>query len=144
MALELLKAWAPLGVIILVWIGFAIYVARLRGRIPEVPAELGGPPDSLTIARTRGYVAILRRFTVLVDGAAVGKIGPGEVKHFSVNPGPHTVAMKIDWCGSPNVAIEKKLGENVPLRCGVKLDDWRCVYAPFFRPRQCLYVSNDG
>jgi len=121
-----------------------IYAVRKQRNLPDAPTMLTGPDNALTIARAKNGTAILRRFTVLIDGAEVGRIGPGEVRHFPLQTGTHTIAVKIDWCTSPAVTVEKLESENLPLRCGIRFDDWRCIVVPFTRPREYVHVFNDG
>ena len=54
----------------------------------------------LTVSRDSGYADRIRKYRVLVDGTEVGRLGDGESLTVEVQPGPHTVQAKIDWCGS--------------------------------------------
>jgi hypothetical protein len=58
----------------------------------------------------------MRDFKIFIDGQQVGDIGNGETKEFSVAVGKHNVIAKIDWCSSPDVAIEIKDNETKELR----------------------------
>lgn len=39
----------------------------------------------------------LRQYVVNIDGRKVGAIGAGETREFRVNPGAHTVRLRLDW-----------------------------------------------
>lgn len=60
--------------------------------------------------RARAYIA-------MVDGRAIGKVGNGEVFEAVVEPGRHSVRMKVDWTGSRVVDIEVQRGAVVELVC---------------------------
>ena len=145
MVTETIVAWAPLLVVLTVWIAFAIYASRKQRRLASVAAaDRRGPIDAVSIVRGADPTAILRRYKVLLDGSSVGTIGAGEVKHFSVAPGRHTISVKIDWCESAPFAVEKSANANLVLRCGAKFNDWRCWVMPFIQPRQYIYLTHDG
>ena len=55
---------------------------------------------TMRISRGSGYSDYLRAYTVLLDGSKIGELANGETRDFSVAPGPHTISLKIDWCGS--------------------------------------------
>ena len=129
--------WTPL-LIALVWAAIMIWVLNRLRRIPELPARLSGPADAITIGRPKQYSAMLRQLVVLIDGNVAGPIAPGEIRHFPVAPGSHTVTVKMDWCTARPLQIEKAVDRNVALRCGVKSN-----IAAFFRPSDYAYVSND-
>jgi hypothetical protein len=137
-------AWAPLAVLLI--IGVAVYLfARFRLRaLPNVPSVLVGPADAITIAREKNYNAVLRTFKVLIDGVVVGEIGVGEVKNFRTGAGRHTVAVKIDWCTSRPLSVQKKEHANLPLRCGATYEGLRALFTAFVKTRDYVYVRSDG
>ena len=116
-----------------------IWALRTLKTVPDLPATISGPLGAITAARAKEYSASLREFIILIDGVAVGRLGPGQIKHFPVKAGPHTVATKIDWCTSAPFEVEKRPNENLVLRCGV-----RSNFAAFYRPQTYAYVRNDG
>ena len=64
-----------------------------------------------------GGVDLFRRYRVLIDGNEVGRIGRGERQAFEVDPGPHQVRLKIDWCWSEPVDLQVAEGDEVALVC---------------------------
>ena len=113
--------------------------ARQVAAHPRAPCAAARPGDAITVGRAKQYSALLRKLTILIDGAPVGRIGPGEIRHFAVAPGRHAVTVKIDWCTAAPLQIEKRARENVAIRCGVKAN-----VAAFFRPGDYAYVSMDA
>ena len=130
--------WTPTLILVLVWAAIMAWALNKLRRMPALPAQLSGPPDAITIGRAKQYSAMLRQLVVLIDGKAAGRVGPGEIRHFPVAPGNHTVSVKLDWCTARPVQLEKAPDRNVALRCGVKSN-----VAAFFRPRDYAYVSMD-
>ena len=57
----------------------------------------------------------LRSYRVIVDGNDVGRIRAGEAWEYDVSPGHHTIRLRIDWTGSPSLAIQFSPGEVVEL-----------------------------
>ncbi len=64
-----------------------------------------------------GYTDRLRAYTVLVDGAEVGKVKRGESVETPVAAGAHLVQMKVDWTRSIPVKVEVADGEQARLSC---------------------------
>jgi hypothetical protein len=59
-----------------------------------------------------------RKYKLLVDGSVVGRLAQGEVFTHPVEPGVHSVQMKIDWGSSPKVECSVKADRSVHLVCG--------------------------
>jgi hypothetical protein len=138
-ASEILRAWLPFLIVAAIGVSLMLWsTIRLR-KVQELPFKLTGPADSITVGRDKQLSAFLRGFLVVIDGSVVGSIRTGEIKHFPVAPGPHTVATKIDWCTSAPLSVEKRANENTSIRCGVKSN-----FAAFVQPRHYGYVKNDG
>jgi len=63
------------------------------------------------------WVDRLRAYRILVDGQERGKIRRGESVVLEVDPGPHDVQVRIDWCRSPVLPLGASAGEQVHLQC---------------------------
>lgn len=64
-----------------------------------------------------GLTDHLRAYEVVIDGAVVGRLAPGDSCAFSVAPGHHEIFMKIDWCRSEKVNLQLAAGEIAEFRC---------------------------
>lgn len=58
-----------------------------------------------------------RRYTIVVDGQKVGKIGDGDVIEIPVDPGSHSLRLRISWTGSPTQDFSIAEGETVRFQC---------------------------
>lgn len=59
----------------------------------------------------------MRHYTIVLDGAEVGKIGNGETQSLSLPPGAHTLQLKIDWVGSSENRFIATAGETISFSC---------------------------
>ena len=93
---------------------------------PRISADLGRRREDhrvsgdAVIRVTRvgdGARDLLRAYTVLVDGASVGKVRRGESVETAVEPGAHTVQVKIDWEGSGEWGVTLASGEAAEFVC---------------------------
>lgn len=87
---------------------------------------------SITLTRDNGYVDLVRDYRVMVDDKEVGRIGQSQTKQFAIEPGTHTVRLKIDWCGSPTLTVDAIEGETVKLECVSALRGWKMCLAIFY------------
>lgn len=62
----------------------------------------------------------LRRYTVLIDGSKVGRVGSGQVVLFEIPAGVHQVKLRIDWCSSREVQVEVHPGETATLAASAR------------------------
>jgi hypothetical protein len=81
-----------------------------------VEREPGPRSGAITVERPTGYyIAVYRRYRILVDGREVGAVKRGETLLTTVTAGPHTVSARIDWSGSPAVEVNVPPGGHVAL-----------------------------
>jgi hypothetical protein len=73
------------------------------------PVPTGHGTIELTRAQN-GYQDVLRRYTVLVDEAPVGRIRRGRTLRLTVPAGTHQLRLKIDWCTSAVRTAEVRAG----------------------------------
>jgi len=71
--------------------------------------------SKLSVFREKARFAIYRKFSVFVDGAKKAKLGSGDKESFPLNPGEHSVFIKIDWMKSNRVNFQLNEGEEVEL-----------------------------
>jgi hypothetical protein len=91
---------------------------------------------NLTVVRDSGYADRLRAYKIVLDGVVIGTIGNGETKTFPIVPGPHSLSLKIDWCGSKPVKFAAADGTSVAFDAksnlrGPKIAGalWRSIFA---------------
>lgn len=73
---------------------------------------------TIKIQRTNEYQNKMRAFKIFIDGQEAGTIANGETKDFETKAGKHTVTAKIDWCSSPDIAVDVKEHEIKNLEVG--------------------------
>lgn len=61
---------------------------------------------------------VFRDYTILLDGKEVARVANGAETEIDVEPGKHTVQMKIDWCRSLALDVDVDAGKTVTLLCG--------------------------
>jgi hypothetical protein len=59
----------------------------------------------------------LRSYVVLIDGKRAGKIRQGATKDFLVQPGRHSLRLKIDWKGSDELTVEVQQDKTASFVC---------------------------
>jgi hypothetical protein len=82
----------------------------------------------------------LRRYKVVLDGKPIGKIADGGVEEFSIEPGSHTLRIKLDWAGSPTIEFEVGAGESVSWSCRPGGGAWSGLGA-LLTPRQYIALE---
>lgn len=100
----------------------------------------------ITVRRTTSYADRWRAYEVKVDGVVVGSVRARESVTVPVNPGKHSLVLRIDWCGSEQIDFEVQPGEHVFFDCG-SLAGWRIVLAIFyilFRTREYLWLRRSA
>jgi hypothetical protein len=60
----------------------------------------------------------LRKYRILVDGKSVGKIADDSDWSTDLDPGRHTLQLKIDWKCSPRLEVEVARDAVTRLECG--------------------------
>lgn len=98
----------------------------------------------ITLSRDSGYADRIRAYRVLIDGTEVGTIDNGESKTFSVEPGPHEMVLKIDWCGSNTVKFDLPVSRSIGFECGSNLRGvgiFLSFYYVLFARDQYLWLS---
>ena len=84
--------------------------------MPSVGGEPSEAAGQIVVERPGGYyVAVLRGYRIFVDGTKVATVRNGRTVSFTVAPGPHVVAARVDWSGSPAVPVHVPAGGRVTL-----------------------------
>jgi hypothetical protein len=72
---------------------------------------------TLRLSRQAGQGDKWRSYKVMVDGSVVSRIKEGQTIEVSVSPGRHHLRLKIDWAGSPDLAVDIGAGERAEFVC---------------------------
>ena len=72
----------------------------------------------IKIWRTSEHNNSGRYFRIFLNGKELGEIADGETKDFIASAGRHTITAKVDWCGSPDLAIDINDNETKTLKVG--------------------------
>ena len=70
------------------------------------------------LARKPQYQDKLRKYKVVLDDVQTDEIKQDQTLKIEVEPGEHTLFLKIDWASSNKLLFNAKLGEDVYLECG--------------------------
>ena len=71
----------------------------------------------LRISRNKQYYDYLRKYKIILDGKLIGKIAKDELKSFNIEPGNHTIYLKIDWCRSNKINFHVSENEDINFIC---------------------------
>jgi hypothetical protein len=95
--------------------------------------------SELVIRRKRvWWMDRLRDYRMLVDGEEVARVANGAEARIPVEPGPHIVQMRIDWCGSLPLAVDVAPGETRVLSCGPRANPLTVLL--YIGPRRGSYL----
>jgi curved DNA-binding protein CbpA len=74
----------------------------------------------IVVHRGGAPVAIVRRMGILVDGKEMGALSWGQMETFLVEPGPHTISVRLDAGKSPAIQIHCEAGTRIKFECGAQ------------------------
>ena len=101
----------------------------------------------LHLTRDSGFADLVRRYTVLVNGAVVGSIKNGGTFECEIPTGKSSIQLRVDWCGSEPCEIDAGEGQLVRLECGSNLRGWKIFQsARIMResPNQYIWLRTRG
>lgn len=87
---------------------------------------------TICLMRLYTYVDNLRAYNVFIDGAFVGRIRQGTTRTYNVQPGYHTVILRVDWLRSPNITVDCAADDVVRLICSGQPNPVRAVFRMVF------------
>ncbi len=93
----------------------------------------------LVLERIHHYRDTIRSYHVEIDGERVGTIRNDKTVGFEVDPGQHSVRLRLLWIASPVYLAEVSPGGQTHLRCGPNggiTQAWRL----FFAPRTAIFL----
>jgi hypothetical protein len=78
-------------------------------------------PSAIQIRRTSQYTAVLTKLAIYIDGQRVGSLMSGAKEVYDVQPGSHTLFVKLDNFSSPKVEIDLDPGMTRRFVCSPRL-----------------------
>lgn len=72
----------------------------------------------IEIKREKGWNDQYRKYKVILNEEKIGTIGAQETFKYQLDPGRHTLYLKIDWCRSKKVEFEIQSHEVLTFKCG--------------------------
>ncbi|KMM60067.1 hypothetical protein ACH95_09670 [Bacillus glycinifermentans] len=100
----------------------------------------------IEISRTSQYINKMRKFSVLIDGAEMGKIKDGGRLRIDLQPGEHFIQVKADWCISQSAKFTLHKGEVLKFRCGSPIRGWKVfmvMFSVLFSPEKHLFIHQE-
>lgn len=94
-------------------------MCRYRSRLWTVPVgEMTRETGTLQLRRERSaWRDRARAYEVLLDGHRIGEVGNGREFTTAVEPGKHSIRLRLDWTGSPTLEFEIEPGETARFIC---------------------------
>lgn len=74
-----------------------------------------------------------RSYKVLIDGRQVGSLKQDDGGTYTVEPGSHTVQMKIDWCTSRKLSVDVSSDGTARVTCRPGHSSWTALFDVIFR-----------
>lgn len=99
----------------------------------------------IRIRRESNRADRLRAYRVELDGKNIGQIKDGEVKSFEVEPGKHSLKLKVDWARSNLVTFEVEKSEDVEFTCRSSLAgrEWMASIYAIFLPHKYIELERE-
>ncbi len=106
--------------------------AALRANIEAQRNATSKDAATVRVSRVSSYADRLRAYEVFIDGQPVGPLRAGEDLEVKVQPGPHHMIVKIDWCSSKPIQFTLTSGDTGQFECASNLEGWRAGLALFY------------
>lgn len=99
------------------------------------------PGASIELVHEKLLADAWRAYNVVVDGQERGTIRNGGSLSLELDPGHHTVLLRIDWCSSRPLEIDLDSGERVRLVCRPNAKPWSVIYWSLLRHDDYIALS---
>jgi hypothetical protein len=87
----------------------------------------------IILNRSKGYADKMRAYKIFLDGVEVGGIKEGEAWSAECSIGKHKLALKIDWCKTPDQEFFlTSENDTVKFECGSNLTGWMIPFVTLF------------
>lgn len=84
---------------------------------------------TVKIIRTSAYADYLRHYKVLLDNEVICEIADSASKEFTVEPGEHSIYVKIDWARSNKINFNMGDEETITFECSSNIQGVRLLLA---------------
>jgi hypothetical protein len=91
---------------------------------------------TISLYREPAWTDRVRAYHILVDGAERGAIRQKEKVDIEVSPGPHRVQLKVDFCSSPELAVDAS--GDVRLGCRSNVHPFLALYFLLLRQKEWI------
>jgi hypothetical protein len=78
------------------------------------------------------WVDSSRVYEIILDGENVGNISPSQTISVPVEPGHHSLRMKIDWAGSEEINFSIGSGEEIAFECESNVSGPKMLLVPYY------------
>jgi hypothetical protein len=99
------------------------------------------PSARITVGRVKDYVGVFRSYSVVIDGAKVGRVKRGKSLTVDVEPGHHELHLEQDWMRSPSVNLMLGDREEALLRCQARGNPVTVMVWGTFYPKRAIKIE---
>jgi hypothetical protein len=85
------------------------------------PLKAQAQPALIRLNRKSQFTALFTQFEVYIDDQKVGALGNHEQGQYEVQPGAHTLYLKVDSFKSKPVALRLNAGDTIQLVCSPRI-----------------------
>ena len=140
--MEVFNSFLPLISILAIWFALAFYFGRkVSQHKKSLVVDDKAPANCLSLSRGIEPTNYLRNYVIYINNSPAGSIASGETRHFKLEPGEHTISLKIDWCSSKAFQFSITHGKNTKLKCGANYNNWKCLFMYLVKPSNWVYVE---
>jgi hypothetical protein len=98
----------------------------------------------IKIVRKKNWKDLSRAYEIILDGENVGIILASQSISVPVEPGHHSLKMKIDWGGSEEINFSIDSGEEITFICEFGFSILRLLLIPYyliFKPKNWILLK---
>lgn len=72
---------------------------------------------AIVLNRPKEWIAILRKYRIVVDGDPIARLGRGQTAIVPTPPGRHTIEARTDWLSSHALEVNLVEGQHLVIEC---------------------------